>query len=380
MQSRPVAFVLLARGFGAATWNRRFHQGKIIGLNEEYAYGYHHADKAGVDVRYSEDFPEGLLGKLLRLGARAVLGFDLVHAWRNRDAYFAADVVWTHTESQSLAAGLLRWLYPRRKAPQMILQSVWICDQWDGFSRPKQWLYRKLLSQASVLTFHSPLNLGRARELFVGKRCELVRFGIAADHKIAPTVTPHTGSLQVLALGNDRHRDWPTLVQAVRGRHDLQLTIVSATIPKALVAGLDNCRIVRPTHNDELNALFADADVVVVPLQPNLHASGITVLEESVIKGRPVVVSDVGGLRAYFGDEDVWYVPAHDPVALQRAIDQIGQHPEQALAKAITAQAKTGPDGLSSKAFAREHVRLSLELMNNNTTRQLDGRLRECSF
>ncbi len=380
MQSRPVAFVLLARGFGAATWNKRFHQGKIIGLNEEYAYGYHHAEKAGVDVRYSEDAPEGLLGKFVRLATRAVLGFDLVHAWRNREAFFAADVVWTHTESQGLAAGLLCWLHPRLRAPRMILQSVWICDRWDSYSRLKQSLYRKLLAKGSILTFHSPLNLAKAQATFPGRRCELVRFGIAADQKVAPQVTPGQRPVQLLALGNDRHRDWATLIEAVRGRDDLSLTVVSGTMPKALIKNMSNCQVVRPTHNDELNGLFANADMVIVPLQANLHVSGITVLQEAVIKGRPVIVSDVGGLRAYFGDDDVWFVQPNDIAALQATIAEIAEHPERALAKAITAQAKTGPDGLSSKAFARDHARLSLELLNNETTPELRGRLRECSF
>jgi hypothetical protein len=29
---------------------------------------------------------------------RRIVGFDLIHAWRNRKGLFAADIVWTHTE------------------------------------------------------------------------------------------------------------------------------------------------------------------------------------------------------------------------------------------------------------------------------------------
>lgn len=371
MDSKPVAFVLLAHGFGAATWNTRFHQGKVIGLNEEYAYGYHHAEKMGVHVRYSEDAQESFLNKALRISVRGLLGFDLIHAWRNRQAFFAADVVWTHTESLSLAAGMLCRFYSRLPTPKLILQSVWLVDRWDSFSQIKRSLYRALLSRADVLTFLSPLNADKARQIFPTQRCELVHFGITTDQKEPPQPPRQKRPLQLLSLGNDRHRDWGTLADAVRGQDELQLTIVSGTVPKRLVNSLDNCTVERPRQNDELYALFEAADIVVVPLNSNLHASGITVLEEAVIKGKSVIVTDTGGLRAYFTDDDVWYVPLNNPQALRETIKQVASNPDQALAKAISAQEKTGPDGLSSIAFAREHARLSLEILDEEKSRQL---------
>ncbi len=54
--------------------------------------------------------------------------------------------------------------------------------------------------------------------------------------------------------------------------------------------------------------MFDWADLVVVPLKPNLHASGITVIEEAVILGLPVICSHAGGLEAYFSAEEVFYV------------------------------------------------------------------------
>lgn len=363
MNRRPVAFALLAHGFGASNWNGLFRAGKIIGLNEEYAYGYHHADKHGMQVVYSEDGKEGMLGKLARMALFALLGFDLLHAWRNRAAFFAADVVWTHTENQSLAACMLCRLFPRRPAPRLILQSVWLCDRWDNLSPPRRWWYRTLLKKADILTFLSPLNLARARQLFPQQRCELVLFGIAATSMTSPRAPTGETPLRLLSLGNDRHRDWPTLVEAVRGQPNLRLTIVSGTINPKLVANVDNCRVVKAKHNDELEALFAEADLLIVPLVNNLHASGITVLEEAVIKGRPVIVSDTGGLRAYFGDEHVHYVPASDPLALRQAISAVASDPDRALAMARAAQQQIGCPGLSSESFALQHAELSLQLL-----------------
>jgi hypothetical protein len=100
-------FVHLAHGFGAQSWARRWKDGKILGVNDPLPYGYCRADTMGCAVRHSEDRHETALGKLFRLGIRAILGFDLIHAWRNFDGIRSADVVWTHTESQFLSILLL---------------------------------------------------------------------------------------------------------------------------------------------------------------------------------------------------------------------------------------------------------------------------------
>lgn len=360
----PRAFVLLARGFSAEAWHEKWRSGQLLGLNEPYAYGYHHAKDEGFDVVYSQDAPEGPLGKLFRLGIRAITGFDFAHAWHNRAQFSAADVVWTHTESQSLAAGLLYRLTPAAQRPRMILQSVWLMDSWARTGALRRRLYQWLLAPADVLTFHSPLNVALAREAFAGQRCELVHFGIAHGPKVAPKrIDVGQQPLRVLSLGSDRHRDWGTLIDAVRGSPELTLTIVSGTLEAQRVADVANARIVRPKTNDELKALFGAADVVVVPLKPNLHASGITVMQEAAVMGLPMVVADVGGLRDYFGDDCVSYVPSQDVAALRAAILAQRDDPDAAHARATAAQARMGPTGLSAVAFAHQHAALSRQIL-----------------
>ncbi|HTO64817.1 MAG TPA: glycosyltransferase family 1 protein, partial [Bradyrhizobium sp.] len=108
LAKRPIqVFVHLAYGFGVQSWERRWRDGKILGLNEPKPYGYYRAETMGCSVSYSEYREESLAGKLLRLALRVVLGFDLVHAWRNFEAMKNADVIWTHTESQFLAILML---------------------------------------------------------------------------------------------------------------------------------------------------------------------------------------------------------------------------------------------------------------------------------
>ena len=174
-------FVHLAHGFGAQRWEQRVRSGEVVGLNEHLPYGYFWAREDGCAVIYSEDKDETPPKRLLRMGVRWILGFDFIHAWRNRHGIFNADVVWTHTESQHLAILLLLLTDPKRQRPKVIAQSVWLFDRWPRFSPLRRLFYTWLLSRADVLTVHSPDNLQRARELFPRNRSELVLFGIRTD-------------------------------------------------------------------------------------------------------------------------------------------------------------------------------------------------------
>jgi hypothetical protein len=200
-------FVHLARGFGAAQWRAKWSRGEIVGLNERLPYGYFWACEYGCAVEYSDDPREGVFGAAFRLGVRLLLGFDLVHAWRNRRSIFSAEIVWTGTESQYLAVLLLLRFRVGRNRPEVIAQSIWLFDSWPKLSPLKWWLYRKLIADAAVLTVHSEDGLKAARTLFPRQRVMLVPYGIRADQMVRPR--PHTAHrpIRVLSAGSDRHRD-----------------------------------------------------------------------------------------------------------------------------------------------------------------------------
>lgn len=356
-------FVHLAYGFDARDWERAWREGRLIGFNTRTPYGYHLAEGAGCSVAFSQDRPEGRLRRLVRLGGRALLGFDLVHAWRNRRAASDADVIWTHTESQFLAFALIRALSRYAHRPKLLGQAVWMIDRWDRYGPVRRTLFRALLRHVDVLTVHSPLNLDRARALFPSTRCDLVLFGIPTDERISARPPARSERLQVVAVGNDEHRDWDTLLAALGGCEACDLRIVTAALRPERAAAFPNVRIGRVTRNDELRALYRAADLMVVPLKPNQHASGITVIQEAALSGLPIVASDVGGLRAYFTDAAVRYVPAGDARALRQAVLDLAADPgaQQRLTEA--AAARMGPDGLGAESYVRRHVELSLDLL-----------------
>jgi glycosyltransferase involved in cell wall biosynthesis len=317
----------------------------------------------GCSVTHSQDKKEFVLEKLFRLGIRVLLGFDLVHAWRNLDNIRKADVVWTHTESQFLAILLLLRNMPRDRRPKLIAQSVWLFDQWYKFPVLKRWLLSKLMRQADILTVLSSENLAVAKRLFPEVRSELVLFGITADRNVEPSLRAPKKRLNIASLGNDVHRDWDLLIGAVANQPGWSLRIASQKIKPSAIGDATNVEIVSLRTNDEIFALYRWADVLALAIKPNLHASGITVIEEAAVLGVPVICSDIGGLRAYFSDAEVRFVPPQDVNALRSAIQELTNDPALRLALAQKAQARMGPADLSSESFVRRHVEMSRELL-----------------
>ena len=87
--------------------------------------------------------------------------------------------------------------------------------------------------------------------------------------------------------------------------------------------GINNVTVRSVATADDVKALYEWADIVIVSLKPNLHASGITVILESIILGVPVVCTDSGGLRAYFSSWEICYVPVYAPIAMRVAVEEL---------------------------------------------------------
>lgn len=334
----------------------RYRQGDNIGC----LYGYHHAESADFTLTYSRDADERKPMRFVRRALKAALGFDVIHTWRNREAILACDAVWTHTEQEYLSAALLLLLKRRAQGrPLLLAQSIWLLDKWPGYGAVRRWAVRKLIARADILTTHSSVNAALVREYF-GREAAQVFYGLnLQDFALAEprAWTPHA-PLRVGAIGNDRDRDWRTLATALRddARYDVRIA-TRRRVPASLHA--DNVCIAPAIGLNAARELYDWADVIVVPLRANTHASGLTVLLEAVALGKPVIVTDVGGLRDYFGTGHVSYVPAHDAAALRRALDELRGDPALALARAQAAMRHFIARDYTTREFALQHVRLT---------------------
>jgi glycosyltransferase involved in cell wall biosynthesis len=361
-QHSAKAFVFLGEGFGAARWQSAWNAGTIPGICDRLPYGYFHAANELWSITYSEDHQDSPALRLLRKGIRKLLGFDMIHAWFNREQLSRSDVVWTHTEREYLAV-LCLWLLLRPKTrPKLIAQSVWLFDRWREFSVVRRQFYRRLMRDADILTVLSPDNLSEAQRLFPEKRCELVRFGIdCADLRPAGRRRRLHRPLRILSLGTDMHRDWDTFLEAIREWRGAEVRIASKTIRKGR-SWPSNALIVQPETAHAVRDLYNWADFVVVTLKHNLHASGITVIAEAVAFGLPVICTDTGGLRAYFNEREIAYVAPDNAQAVRNKIEELAVDHDQRFELTVRAQQKMRLE-LTSRAYALRHRALSESLL-----------------
>ncbi|WGS45624.1 glycosyltransferase family 4 protein [Burkholderia sp. JSH-S8] len=344
---------------------RTYRKGDDIGC----LYGYHHAESDEFRLSYSQDARENRVVSLARRALKAGLGFDVVHAWRNRAALRNTDVIWTHTEQEHLAAALmLKLAGAQGKRPLLLAQSVWLYDKWAGYGWLRRWLYRKLLARADVLTTLARDNAELCRR-YLKRDAQFVLYGLnTQDFPIGdPQQWLPNRPLRIAAIGNDRDRDWRTFLAAFGGdaRYEVRLA-TRRRVPREWHA--PNVTIGSASGLARQHELYAWADLIVVPLRPNYHASGITVMLEAAAVGKPMIVSDVGGLRDYFPHDTAAYVPPFDAQALRQAADRFAADPSVALATARAAAARLREHDLTTQAFAAQHVRITRELLRQHRT------------
>ncbi|HEY1997295.1 glycosyltransferase family 4 protein [Paraburkholderia sp.] len=342
---------------------RFYRKGDNIGC----LYGYHHAESDDYALTYSQDTRENAPVRLLRRALKAMLGFDLIHTLRNRDEILRSDVIWTHTEHEYLSVALVLLMSGRhisRGAPPLLLaQSVWLLDKWPNYGLLRRWLYRKLIARADVLTTLASEN-AELCERFFGRKATHVYYGLNTIDfpvQVPRSWQPHT-PVRIAAIGNDRDRDWETLIKAFGD--DARYSVRLATrrrIPARLHAA--NVEIAPAAGLKKARELYDWADLVIVPLRPNSHASGITVMLEAAALGKPMVVTEVGALDDYFSRSAAAYVPPFDPLALRKAVDHLVASPHDALRQAQAAAEELLSRDLTTRQFAMQHVRITEELL-----------------
>jgi glycosyltransferase involved in cell wall biosynthesis len=362
-KTRVAVFVLLGHDFGANTWRQKHALGLIPGLNDDLAYGYHRAAGEGWSIEYSEDSHEAPLCRTLRLALRRLLGFDLIHAWRNRGRLLTADIVWTHTELEHLGVLLLFALLGRHDRPKVIANCVWLFDVWPHLSWMRRSMYRQLLNRADLVTTLSPENLKVARQVLPSVRCECVLTGTVVQKNESVHRNPIHRPVRIASLGTDMHRDWKTLAEAFGDFPGYEVRIGSTKVNRKLIKGLNNIAILPARTAKDVRALYEWADFVAVSLKPNLHASGITVVFEAIASAVPVICTDTGGLRAYFSEAEIAYVPPFAPAAMRRMAEQLSIDDNRRFNMVVSAQRRLLSADLTAEGFAMRNRRLSEKLL-----------------
>ncbi len=288
---RISAAVLLAYDQDPVEWRRRHEAGTTP---DATPYGYERAAE-WVDLRWAESTRESSLSRRVRTSIAGRLGFDAVHAWRNRRMLWAADVIWTHTEREHLAVALLQRFRPRDRRVPVIAQSIWLWDHWAGYGRARRSLYSWLLRAHPLEAVHSRLNEAASRDAVLGRRVILLPFGSHGAGEPGSAAGP----VDVFAIGNDVHRDWALLADVARALPESSFRVASGNRASRATAWPSNVTVGPVATVGEVAGLYRSARVVALPLRGNLHASGATVAIEAADAGTPVVASDAGGVADY---------------------------------------------------------------------------------
>lgn len=305
-------------------WGRDYRDGVAW---EATPYGYGRAAE-NFTVSWHTSHRENRVSRLFRKLIFRFIGFDFVHAWRNRESIMESDVVWTHTEYEHLAVAALIAISPGRKPrPKLISQTVWLWGEWKSESPWRKFLYTRLLERADVEVVNSLPNLEISKMAAPGRFVCFIPFGaasledwsmIAASERPDPPV--------VVAPGNDRHRDWKFFARVAELLPAVQFRVFSRTSSAREANWPMNAKVIESANPSTMRDAYFSASVVALPLVVNSHASGATVATESKAFGVPVVATNVGGIDPYVEGPGGFLTAAGDEeafaAAIQRAIDE----------------------------------------------------------
>jgi glycosyltransferase involved in cell wall biosynthesis len=240
-------------------------------------------------------------------------------------------VVFTDGEQVGLPYAALSWLTRRRPCHIMIGHRL--------SARKKVLVHRLLRLQRRVdrvVVYASEQRRFAIEDLgYEPQQVVLHPFMVDTAFWRPENVTATTGPRPMICAVGQELRDYPTLVDAVRGL-DADVVIAAASPwskREDTSAGLDvppNVTV-RPCDHFELRQLYADAALVVVPLQETDFQAGITTILEAMSMNRAIVCTRTTGQTDTILDGETGrYVPIGDAAALRAAIEDLLADPAEA--------------------------------------------------
>ncbi len=269
----------------------------------EFFYGYPQLKAKGIDVRLVEDRDVGLgppLSLLARLADKLAWPFGGVPAGMTLSFGLAgggrrladAGVVIATTNNMGLALAL-------GKAFGLVRGRVLLLAMGLLMERPgclRQAVYAFLMRRLQVATI-SKAEQAFLGAIFPGRPVHYVPFGVDAGFWRA-NETAAGASGYALAIGNDAHRDWQTLVTAWSADLPLLKVVTSLPVPP----GPANVEVICGDWRSQLVSdasirdLYRGAAFVIIPLHDTIQPSGQSACLQAMACGKAVILSDIKGL------------------------------------------------------------------------------------
>lgn len=337
-----------------------FHEQFLAGLKADRSpWGLGWAADFGFSVQYSAaTLPRGVRGFVQR-AIRTLVGADLVHGWMNRRAINGADVILTHMEREWVAAAFAI----KRSAdhPRLIANTIWLPGEWSERNPGWRWAVGRARRKVACFTFNAKPAMDAFQKRFgQGAVCRYVAFGVSWE-SFTPATSEPDPDRPILVAGDDRYRDWSLLAEVADALPETRFLVASNSAPSSLSA-LPNVTITPARGPREMQKLYERCAVSFIPLRPNLHASGITVALETARVGRPIVITDTGGISDYFAPSEVALIAPGSHTEAIEHLRLFRSSPAHAGAVTAAATRRIERSHYDSRSFAERLIRAAGEL------------------
>jgi glycosyltransferase involved in cell wall biosynthesis len=304
------AWIEYSHGRDAASWTVQHARGEVP---DALPYGLDRLAESGITPVVRARMAPGLLRTVAAVARRG--GYQWVEAAAEAPPEDAdVCVCWDERSGAPRAA---------RDGTRLPVASgaIWITDH------PRHPLHRAAargLARCRLVWVHARPQLDLLADLGVRRHSlEFLHFGVDADFFRRPDTAERQPGL-VLSAGNDRDRDWPTLLDAfsrVRRRLPEARLEVATRAHLPVSPGVTVHPVLSHT---QLREAYARAWCVAVPTRANRHLSGLTNTLEAQAMGVPVVMSGTPGAEDYVhdGDNGILYPPG-DAQALARVLAEM---------------------------------------------------------
>lgn len=370
---RPRLFLFYPPGFGASTWRRAYDEGE---RPEVTHWSMHLAERHGFEVVSSDDSTAVKVATLVTKLTFRVFRCHVHHLWHNRHRLRDADIVWAMSERELIAALLGAMLTPWRRRPALVGEVVWLADEWPTYGPLRRLLLRWLFRWVDALLTTTEGGARLLRALLPGVDVRVYRFGAPLDHYAGqqrePGPNPGAGTdrpIRVLVAGNDLHRDWGCVAAAFADDPRFEVTLLSRWPWVERFATAPNIRYRPGGRLKTLIDWYRWADVMVMALKPNAHASGTTMLLEAAAMGLPVVCTAAGHIDEYMRPDEVVYVPPSRPAALREAAAELFAQPGEAALRARRAQEAVRERALDAAGAVARRCAVLREMMERRRGR-----------
>lgn len=247
------------------------------------------------------------------------IGFPVDKTLRSLPQMAKIDAVLAFLESEAILASALkrRHIIPYARRP-LAMFACWLADDLRKLPEEQRLAYAKRYQGVDLTLVWSENQLDILTSSgFREESVAAIPFGFAPE-LFAP-VSQSRKTNDIVSVGLDRGRDFPTLVEAVRGT-ELTIDLYCHLSSNQIDTLPPNVRYHGKVPYEEYRKVISQTKIMVVPTKEMSYPSGQTVALEAGATGACLVLSDTPALREYFSEDTAFLVPPGDIGAWQDAL------------------------------------------------------------